>query len=152
MVTDQQMWEEARTVIEGLGYRIVDIQAKIVKGTLKVNAVVFHPNGVGLDACVDVHKTLLPRLEVLYGDRDMTVEVSSPGISRVFKNLKHEFAVFEGQAVRVLPKDQHDWISGRIAGTDGESVLLDRTGEEVRLEISNIQKAKLDDTQEARNA
>lgn len=149
MSEKQWLTSELEDVVRGLGFEIVELNQSVVKGRTHVHLVVYREEGVNVDHCAEIHKTLAPRLELLLDDRDVALQVASPGIDRVIKNM-HEFSVFAGRGVRVLRKSSMEWEAGRIEETDERSVTL-RTGERrITVEFADIQKAKLDYTQEVR--
>ncbi|MCA1753946.1 MAG: ribosome maturation factor RimP, partial [Spirochaeta sp.] len=97
----------------------------------------------------EVHRTVLPRIELIHNSRDVHLEVSSPGISRTFKSNR-EFAVFRGRAVFVLSSASEDWIQGYIEDSNEHSVILRTQGGNKELRYSDIRKTKLDEFREVR--
>ncbi len=149
MSEKQWLTGELEDVVRGLGFEIVDLNQSVVKGRTHVHLVVYREEGMNVDHCAEIHKTVAPRLELLLDDRDVALQVSSPGIDRVFKHM-HEFSVFAGRGVRVLRKSNMKWEAGRIEQSDDQSVTL-RSGESrITVEFADVQKAKLDHTQEVR--
>jgi ribosome maturation factor RimP len=96
-----------------------------------------------LDSLAEVHRAAQPRLEALLDTDDLRIEFASPGIERTLKSF-HEFAIFVGRPVRVLPVDQTDWRTGTIASADGNNcrIALD-DGTEGVYEPATVQKARL---------
>ena len=133
-------------VLEAMGYRVVEITSRPVKGTLHVHIVIYKDDGVGVDDCAAVHRTALSRIEVLYGERDVHLEVSSPGIDRRLKSTR-EYSVFVGKGVTVYLRDGTQ-LGGVIRSAGSDSVTLLSNGREVTLFFNEIQKTKLDDSQE----
>lgn len=113
-----------REIVNPRGYALVTFSAETVRRRLHVHCVLHHPDGVGLDSLAEIHRALEPRLELLFDQRDLRVEFSSPGITRTFNSF-HEFQVFSGEEVAVLPVDSLDWITGTIVAAD-ESVCTIR--------------------------
>ncbi|MFP4372854.1 MAG: ribosome maturation factor RimP [Spirochaetaceae bacterium] len=144
---EQRLADELRPVIEGLGYLLVELRAKRLKDGYAVHVVLHRAEGIGVDDCAEVHTTILPRIQIIEDEQDINLEVSSPGIDRVLKSPE-EFSVFIGKGARVLQASDGQWIGGIISEYTGESVTLIRAGTRHTIEISAIQKAKLDDTQE----
>jgi ribosome maturation factor RimP len=128
---EQRLSDELRPVIEGLGYQLVEIRAKRLKDGYAVHVVLHRTEGITVDDCAEVHTTILPRIQIIEDEQDINLEVSSPGIDRVLKS----------------PADGQ-WIGGVITDFSEDTVTLSKAGSETRIEISAIQKAKLDDTQE----
>jgi len=147
--TEERLLEDLRPVVEGLGFHIVDLRGKQVKTTFHVSVIIHSPDGVGLDGCETVHRTVLPRLEMMEDNRDIHVEVSSPGIDRAFRTAS-EFAIFVGKGVRVLLKEENDWIGGIISSAGDKEVCLETDGDTACFGYAQIRKARLDDSQEVR--
>jgi ribosome maturation factor RimP len=144
---EQHLTDELRPVIEGLGYQIVEIRAKRRKDGYAVHVVLHREGGITVDDCAEVHTTILPRIQIIEEEQDISLEVSSPGIDRVLKSPA-EFGVFIGKGARVLQVADGKWVGGIITAYDERTVTLSRSGQEYAIEVEAIQKAKLDDTQE----
>lgn len=144
---DDPYSEEVIPLIEGLGFQLVELSSANRKGTLHVHLTIYRPEGVGLDDCAEVYTALMPRLEVLSDNRDIHLEVSSPGLSRGIKSGR-EFGLFQGKGVRVLTVDSDDWVGGVIVSSDEESVTIRTKTGERRFVYGTIKKAKLDESQE----
>ena len=139
--------DEVMPLLEGLGFQLVELSSANRKGTLHVHLTISRPEGVSLDDCAEVYTALMPRLEVLSDNRDIHLEVSSPGLSREIKSGR-EFGLFAGKGVKVLTMDGSDWVGGVIASSDEESVTLRTKAGERKFLYGNIRKAKLDESQE----
>ncbi len=127
------------------GYELVDFSAEQVKQRLHVHCVLYHPDGVVLDSLGELHRALEPRLEELFGSRDLYVEFSSPGITRKFKSF-HEFEVFTGKRVSILPVHDTNWITGTIQDADPQECrILDSSGETHTWHRDTVSRARLVD-------
>jgi ribosome maturation factor RimP len=144
---EQRLADDLAPVIEGLGYQIVELRAKRRSDGYSVHVVLHREGGVTVDDCAEVHTTILPRIRITEEEQDVNLEVSSPGIDRVLKSPR-EFSVFLGKGVRVLQASNGQWIGGVIRKFENDTLTLLRAGEETTIGIAEIQKAKLDDTQE----
>lgn len=144
---EDQLFEDLRPVVAGSGLQMVDLRAQIVKDVLRVLVVIYREDGVGVDECAGVHRMLGPRIEAMYPDRDLDIEVSSPGIERAIR-LPREYRIFQSKGVRVYSKSRQEWIAGIIADSDERGVTIDQAGTRQRIEYVDIQKARLDDSQE----
>jgi ribosome maturation factor RimP len=147
--TTGALHEQLEEIVQGVGFRIVELSASVVKGRTHVNLVIYRPEGVSIDDVALVHKTVLPRIELLLDDRDVALQVASPGIDRTFKD-NVEFAVFAGKGVRVLSRERDDWVGGVIGEVTGRDVEIDTPEGAMKIAFSDVQKAKLDYTQEVR--
>jgi ribosome maturation factor RimP len=145
----QSLQDQISGVVTGMGYSIVDVDQSVVKGRIHVHLVVYRKEGVNVDNCAEIHKTIAPRLELLLDDRDVALQVASPGIDRILKS-NAEFAVFAGRGVKVLRKSTMEWTAGMVEESDESSVTLTLEGTSEVIPFSDVQKAKLDYTQEVR--
>lgn len=138
-------YSECAALVEGLGYRLVDLKIVPSKTITKISAIVCPVNpddNMGVNDCAKVHRVLLPRLEALLGTEETSMELTSPGIEHNIKNAA-EFALFEGRTVRIWDKTVTDWISGKILSADEKSVTLKKDdGTEFTQSFENIAKAK----------
>lgn len=147
--TDEDLIAELEPVVDGLGFRIVEAKQARVRGTLHVAVVIYGPDGVSVDACAQVSRTLMPRLELLFSTQDIALEVGSPGIDRKIKDNR-EFEIFTGRGVQVLLIDSDEWIGGTIDAVDALSVTISGGFGSRSVPFEKIQKAKLDEAQEVR--
>lgn len=138
-------YDECEPLVEGLGYKLVDLKIVPAKNTTKISVVVSpnDPNeNMGVNDCAKVHRVLLPRLEALLGTDDISMELTSPGIEHNIKNAA-EFSVFIGREVRVWDKEKSDWVSGKIESANEKSVTMEiENGEKITILYENIAKAK----------
>ena len=138
-------YKECAVLVEGLGYKLVDLKIIPAKTITKISAIVTTVNpdeNMGVNDCAKVHRVLLPRLEELLVTEDTTMELTSPGIEHNIKNAA-EFAVFKGRNVRVWDKEITDWIGGKIISADDKSVTMEKeNGEQITELFENIAKAK----------
>ncbi len=138
-----RLWVEIEPVITGLGYSLVDFTDKRSRNSLQVDIVIYNERGITLDDCTLVHKTVLPRIEMLEDREDVYLEVSSPGTSRTIKTVD-EFAVFTGKTVKVLLTDESEWITGKIVSIEKDALTLKTKDDTFTIDNSDIRKAKLD--------
>ncbi|MDD3902692.1 MAG: ribosome assembly cofactor RimP [Sphaerochaeta sp.] len=151
-IQNTSLFVEYAPLLGALGITIVDI-SKVDQGlTVGVNIIIMtKDHEVSVDDCSKVYRLVYPRLELQLAERDIQLEVSTPGLQRNFKDV-YEFSLFSGKRVRVYDTDHGDWVSGLIAESDDTSVTLTSTYigdskemiETMVLEFSKIQKAKLD--------
>lgn len=144
---DNKIYEITDPVAESLGYKIVEIQSKNLNDELYIYVVIYALGGISIDDCSRLHKALKGRIEAFTEDRDVYIEVSSPGINRNIKSAG-EFAVFKGKKIKLLLDDQDEWQKFIIKDTDNNCVTLEiaenNSSEIVKIKYSDIRKAKLD--------
>ena len=144
---DRKILEDCEAVVQGMGCEIVELKSLRGKKSVQVHIVIYASFGVSIDLCSTVLTTLRPRIQMLTGDPDVTIEVSSPGISRVIKSVR-EYRIFRGRGLRILAEDSGEWIAGIIAEATDTALTLKSGGELRTFAFSDIRKAKLDHTQE----
>ena len=144
-----ELLPELEPVITGMGISIVELKSRRVKSSLQVHLIIYKPDGISVEDCSEVYKTIFPRIELITENRDINLEVSSPGITR---NLKHvrEFTVFRSKEVKIMMKDKNDWERGVIVDSSEEWVRIRRKDEEKQIAFDNIRKAKLGQDEEVR--
>jgi len=141
---DIKYYKECSALVEGMGYKLVDLKIVPSKTTVKISAVITSSDplaNIGVNDCAKVHRVLLPRIEALLGTEDTMMELTSPGIEHNIKNAA-EFSVFTGRAVRVWDKEVSDWVEGTIVSSDEKSVSLEKDGTVNAVPFENIAKAK----------
>ncbi len=143
------MIADLEPVLKAMGISLVEANAAVVKQVYNIRLVIYRPEGVTVKVCEEVNKVVRPRLDLLTDSRDLSLEITSPGIDRRIKGAR-EYAVFQGKFVKILTEDSNDWISGLIDESDGETLVLKIGEEKKTFSISSIRKGKLDYTMEAR--
>ncbi len=146
-IDQSELYSELEPVIRGMGYSLVELSRQATKGRLQIRVVIYHYNGIGLSDCELVHKTILPRIELIEESEDIYLEVTSPGVTRKIKNGT-EFTVFIDRPAKILLHDADDWIKGKILGADDKMVQLHTENGEIAISLSDIKKAKLAFSQE----
>jgi ribosome maturation factor RimP len=104
-------------------------------------------SGVGLQECERVSKRLGVLLDVEDPiESSYTLEVSTPGLNRLLRT-KRDFERFAGRVAHIKTRERFDDRSrfrGRLAGTEGENVLLEDSGETRSIPLSVIESARLE--------
>lgn len=138
-------YEDCAPLVEGLGFKLVDLKIIPAKTLTKISAMIAAADpaqNIGVNDCAKVHRALLPRLEALLGTEETTMELTSPGIEHNIKNAA-EFTVFTGRDVRVWDKTVTDWVGGVIESADEKQVTMKtEAGETISVLYENIAKAK----------
>lgn len=140
---DNSLINSVEPVINGLGFSLVEFSSHRNRSNLTINTIIYKDSGVNLADCSTVFKTILPRIELLEDSRSVNLEVSSPGLSRNIKTTD-EFEIFIGRKVRVLKKDESEWLYGSIDSVDNSSVTLSIGKTMTNVIFEDINKAKLE--------
>ncbi|MBB6478819.1 hypothetical protein [Spirochaeta isovalerica] len=141
--SDNKLLEDVEAIVNNLGFSVVEMNSSTNRNRLKINMVINSPEGVKIEDCSTVHKTVFPRLEVIYDSFDVYLEVSSPGIERSFKDAR-EFEIFKGRAVKIMHSGHNDWDLGLIESTENDEVTVVIEGVAKKIKYSDIHKCKLD--------
>ena len=149
---DSRLFKEVDELVGALSLRTVEVTDSVHQGTHHMRVVVFKPEGeVDTDDLSAVYNIIYPRYSVIFGDRDLELEVSSPGLQRSFKDTL-EFSIFTSRLVRVYSLSLSSYVTGTIERADEDSVTLgnaeiEGNGEKrdgFTLPYSDIAKAKLE--------
>ena len=140
---ENNIYQIIAPVVEAMGYTIVELTSARVSEDLHIHLIIHSAEGIGIDDCTKVHRTIQKRIETFNEDRYFYLEVSSPGITRNFKSA-NEFAVFRGRTVKILPENESEWIKGIIENSSRTEVEIQISGEMKKIPYSEIRKAKLD--------
>lgn len=145
------MFKEVSAVLGPLGLRVVDVRREEHRDSLGISiTITTEDHRAGIDECAKAHRIILPRLSVLEGERDIELEVSTPGIQRVFRDV-YEFSLFAGKRCRIYDSGKNAWIEGIIEGEQEDGVVLTRVSVEDSTEAvdryhipyGHIKKARL---------
>lgn len=129
------------TTLLGLGYELVDLE---MSGGGQMRVLMDKPAGITLEDCEQVSHHLT-RLFIVEGVNYDRLEVSSPGLDRPLKK-EADFVRFQGEKVQLKLRMP---LAGRknfigILGVVRDGVLqLDMDGNQVQIELSNLDKARL---------
>jgi ribosome maturation factor RimP len=129
------------TTVNGLGYQLVDLE-RSGRGMLRV--FIDKPEGISVDDCQVVSNQLTRLFLVENVDYDR-LEVSSPGLDRPLKK-EADFVRFTGEKVQLklrMPLDGRKNFAGVIGGVRDGVLQLDMDGNQVAIELSNLDKARL---------
>jgi ribosome maturation factor RimP len=109
-----------------------------------VRIIIFREDGFTLRDCELLHKRLLPVVEEgIPEGRELSMEVTSPGIDRIFKSDR-EYSIFRGKPVLLYGKGTGTPFSGTIDSADQSTFRLKLVdGSYKEFSYEEIQKAKL---------
>jgi ribosome maturation factor RimP len=134
-------------VLEGMGMRLIELAVFQYRGSVQVRVVIDVASKTGapslsVNDCAKVHRALTPRLDLAFPQKDIILEVSSPGIQRLIKDGA-EFAHFTGRGVRCFRTDISDWTEGIVESYDDKGIKVRTLEGVIRLDYEIIAKAKL---------
>ena len=135
------------------GLELVDVEFQREQGGWVLRLYIDRAEGVTLDDCQGMSRELSVLLDVKdFIDVSYNLEVSSPGLNRPLSGEK-DFIRYAGETVRLKSKKALEGrrnFSGTLQGVkDGKVILIDSESCEWRIEMANIEKARLDVTTRA---
>lgn len=156
---EKKLFQDVASLIDSLGLKTVEVSSVDQKNSAAMRVILYKEGEeISTEDLEKAYNIIYPRYEVLTGDRDLTLEVSSPGMQRNFKDVL-EFDVFKGKVVRAYSVSNSCYVSGKILSSDEKSVTLGdyliedkkEKGESITLDYSDIAKAKLECRWEEKN-
>jgi ribosome maturation factor RimP len=151
----EQVRAAAARVAGSYGLEIFDVQFRREASGMVLRVQIDRPgpaasadDSVSVDDCASVSRDLSAILDV----EDIvptayTLEVSSPGLDRPLRGLD-DYRRFAGRRAKVVLRQQIDgqgFVKGRLAGADGNEVLIDGdNGRQWRVPLGLIRRANLE--------
>jgi ribosome maturation factor RimP len=150
-IRKEKLFIEASTVLSPLDIQVVDVRKSEFGATVSISVVIrTTSHEVTVGDCAKAHRVLYPRFSLMEANRDLDLEVSTPGIQRTIRDI-YEFSLFKGRRCRVYDNRKGAWIEGLIQEDRERNVVLSKACIEDTTEImeeyvipyEQIQKAKL---------
>ena len=151
--TRRILLDELEQVVEPLGIQIVELSVYFGKNGLNIRTVVYREGGVTINDCERVTRLYNDRLAILepIDENNYTLQVSSPGIDRIFKDQK-EYNIFASRHVKIIVDESVEGseggvIRGILKGLEGDCVVIIPHGNphgQTAIPIGSIRKAQLD--------
>ena len=143
---DRRIAAIVQPVIEGLGYELVRI--RVMGGENKTLQIMADrpEGGINVDDCGKISSAVSAVLDVEDPLSDAyTLEVSSPGIDRPLTRMK-DFDAWIGYDTKIElsdPIDNRKRFRGKVAGTEGDEVLIEIDEGIIGLKFEWLADAKL---------
>jgi ribosome maturation factor RimP len=144
MRAQARLIELLEPTVEGLGYELVGVEFDGSQRVLRVY--IDSEAGITLDDCTKVSYQVSGVLDVedpISGRYQL--EISSPGLDRPLYTLAH-YERFKGEMARlqlIRLVEGRRKIKARLAGVDGDDVLLQDGETTLRIPFESIEKARL---------
>ena len=151
MKLEEQLREIAESFLKDGNYFIVDVISKAATGRQKILVLLDGDEGVNIDDCAQLSRSLghhLEEHEIL--DHAYVLEVSSPGLDHPLK-LPRQFKKNVNRSFKLLLKDGQT-IKGRLKKMEGEELTLEieankkkkeKESSEIQVLLSEIEKANV---------
>lgn len=140
--------EALKPVINDLGYSVWDIEYVKEGADYYLRFTIDHADGVDINACEKVHRTIDPMLDELDPIEDAYhLEVSSPGLERVVKYDWH-YEVLIGQKlslrlfapIEAVPGTKS--LVGILKAYEDGNITLEIDGADITVPHASVSKAK----------
>jgi ribosome maturation factor RimP len=146
-MTSDELAKLLEPTVEGLGYEISDLEAKVGGQNGFVRIFIDKDDGINLDDCQKVSQAVSALLDVedpLPGNYNL--EVSSPGADRKLTKPAH-FERFTGEKVKVQMRfptiEGRRRFSGKLVAVEDKNIVVEVDGEPYTLALANIEVARL---------
>lgn len=145
-MTQDELAKLLEPTIEGLGYELSDLEARVGSQNGLLRLFIDKEGGISLEDCEKVSLAVSALLDVedpLPGQYNL--EVSSPGADRTLTKLAH-FERFTGETVKVqmrFPIEGRRRFRGKLLSVDEENIVVEVDGESHTLKMATIDTARL---------
>ena len=100
--SSSQLVKEIESLVSARGLKVVEATTSVHQGSAAMTVVLFREDEeINTDDLAASYNLIYPRYSIILGERDLQLEVSSPGLQRSFKDVM-EFSVFKGKDVIYL--------------------------------------------------
>ena len=144
----QKITQIIEPTLADMGFALVRVlyQGADTNNTLQIMIERADFSAMQADDCEKVSKALSAILDVedVIANRYL-LEVTSPGIDRPLVKLA-DYERFSGREAKVetlIPVDGRKRFKGKLLGVDGNQVIMNFAGQELKIEFDIISKAKL---------
>ena len=132
--------------VECLGYELIDVESHQGKNSLKIIVYIDHLNGIKIDDCVLITKTISPIIDDDSNLRDRySLEVSSPGLNRKLI-LKEHYDQFIGNDIKVKLKtkiDNRKIYKGKLLERIDDRISIFENNQKINIQIDVIEICRL---------
>jgi ribosome maturation factor RimP len=130
-----------------LGFEVVRVQLSGDHNPrLQIMAEPIEGDIMTVDHCAKISRAVSAILDVDDPiDGAYTLEVSSPGLDRPLVKLRDfaRFAGFDARIETTVSVDGRKRFRGRLAGVDGETIMISVDGDDMAIDFADVRRAKL---------
>ncbi len=134
--------------VELLSYELIDVECHQEKQSLKIIVYIDHLNGIKIDDCVLITKTISPIINEDINLIDKySLEVSSPGLNRKLI-LKEHYDKFIGKIIKVKLKTKIDSrkrkiFKGELVERKDDSISIFENNQKINIQMDTIETCRL---------
>ena len=147
MVSENEIHQQIDSYLKDENMELYDLNIVNFPSISKVEIFIYSDEEVDLDTTARLNKQLSRVIEEFgYEKGSFDMIVSSPGIERKLKSLRH-FELSIGELVKVKlinPIDDIYTFEGTLESVSGNSIILKTTEGEFDINISEIKNAKIE--------
>ena len=147
MVSENEIHQQIDSYLKDENMELYDLNIVNFPSISKVEVFIYSDEEVNLDTTARLNKQLSRVIEEFgYEKGSFDMIVSSPGIERKLKSLRH-FELSIGELVKVKlinPIDDIYTFEGTLESVSGDSIILKTTEGEFDINISEIKNAKIE--------
>ena len=138
--------EMIQSSIKFLGYELIDVECNQGKNSLKIIVYIDHLNGIKIDDCVLITKTISPIIDDDSNLKDRySLEVSSPGLNRKLI-LNEHYDKFIGKDIRVKLKtkiDNQKIYKGTLLERIDDRISIFENHQKITIQMDTIEVCRL---------
>ncbi len=147
-IENDPLFTVVKEIVEPMGYKLVYTNAKNGINDVNITVVIHNGGSISLEDCGKVSRILYTVLSNYYDNRDINLEVSSPGLSRHIKDI-YEFNLFKGKRIRVYSISNSVYFHGIIDKFEDNKLTLINVRKGDNKEELNLVKIEQDDIKKA---
>jgi ribosome maturation factor RimP len=151
--TEDILLDELTKITQPLGISVVELAVNWGKNGLNIRVIVEKASRITIGDCERITRLYNDRLTILESieENNYTLQVTSPGIDRVFKD-KAEYTIFKSRDVRIqlnrpIESGGKTTIRGKLEGLQDDNVILStgsKPKQDIMIPLNNIRKTQLD--------
>ena len=142
----EKIKEMIQPCVEDLGYELIDVESHQGKKSLKIIVYIDHLNGIKIDDCVLITKSIS---QIIDNDSDLrdkySLEVSSPGLNRKLIIDEH-YDKFIGNVIKVKLKtkiDNRKIYKGTLLERIDDSISIFENNNKINIKMDTIEVCRL---------
>ena len=132
--------------VELLNYELIDVECHQGKNSVKIIVYIDHLNGIKIDDCILITKTISPIIDDETSLKDKyTLEVSSPGLNRKLI-LKEHYDKFTGNVIKIKLKtkiDNRKVYKGKLLERIDDSISIVENNQKINIKMDTIEICRL---------
>ena len=142
----EKVKEMIQPCVEDLGYELIDVESYQGKKSLKIIVYIDHLNGIKIDDCVLITKSISQIIDNDSNLRDKySLEVSSPGLNRKLIIDEH-YDKFIGNVIKVKLKtkiDNRKIYKGTLLERIDDSISIFENNNKINIKMDTIEICRL---------